>query len=200
MSLLGAEPRRGRAVRIGWRRVAPLAVVLIALGAAAATAVLLAAGFTQPPQTESVASSGGGSCTLTGTTTAPGGTLTVCARYGISGAGRVRLESVLASYRSPDGYSGPYFTVTLIDGVTGVLDDRRSGPARDGDAVQSYRSDFTAFRVSFRAPETMIVTLMDTTYGPNRPFKFPLASVALVLGRPFPCPDPGMADNRIPAC
>src|SRR5580692_9706351 len=99
MSLLGAEPRSGRAVRIGWRRVAPLAVVLIALGAAAATAVLLAAGFTQPPQTESVASSGGGSCTLTGTTTAPGGTLTVCARYGISGAGRVRLESVLASYR-----------------------------------------------------------------------------------------------------
>jgi hypothetical protein len=177
-----------------------LAIALVLVGAVTATAILLAAEFTRRPHNVSTASPSG-SCTLSGTTRAPGGTLTVCAQYGVTGSGLVHVRSVQASYRSPRGYALPYFTVTLANAVTGLSDDRLSGPTEDGNAVRSYSSDFTAFRGPFRAPETMVVTLIVSTYGPSGPFKLPVASVAMVLSRhAFPCPNPAIDDNSIKTC
>jgi hypothetical protein len=86
--------------------------------------------------------------------------MTVCAQYGISPAGHVRLRSALASYHSPNGYSLPRFTVTLADGATGIADDRLSGPLDQGNGARSYETKFTAFRGTLSAPQTLVVTLM----------------------------------------
>lgn len=204
MSALGTNSQTTRSVRAGRKRDIPVAVALILVGALAATAILLSAGFSRRPQGGSTVSTGG-SCTLTGTTRAPGGTMTVCARYGVSGTGRVDLRSVLASYRSSRGYALPHFTVTIDNAVTGVLDDRVSGRTDYANAVRSYGSEFTAIRGSISAPATMVVTLTISTYGPAGPYYLPLASVALVLDRRvFPCPQPGTANpengSSIPVC
>src|SRR5258708_4858092 len=169
---------------------------LILAGAVVTAAIMVGVGFSRHPDYGALAS-GGPSCTLSGTTTALGGTVTVCARYSVSANGQVRIRSVQASYRSANGYSLPRFTMTLTDGATGVLDDRLSGPAGDGDAFESYSSQFTAFggtaaHGSFALGETMVVTLTAAELGVNGPYSLPLASVALVLSRPaFPCPDRG---------
>ena len=173
---------------------------LILAGAVVTAAIMVGLGFSRHPDYGALAS-GSASCTLSGTTTARGGTVTVCARYSVSANGQVRIRSVRASYISANGYSLPRFTATLTDGATGILDDRLSGPVGEGDAFQSYNSQFTAFREpaahgSFALGETMVVTLTVTEYGVNGPYHLALASVALVLSRPaFPCPDPGTGSS-----
>jgi hypothetical protein len=173
---------------------------LILAGAVVTAAIMVGTGFSRRPDYGALAS-GSASCTLTGTTTARGGTVTVCARYSVSANGKVHIRSVRASYSSANGYSLPRFIVTLTDGATGILDDRLSGPAGQGDAFQSYGSQFTAFRGpaargSFALGETMVVTLTVAEDGAHGPYNLILASVALVLSRPaFPCPDPGTGSS-----
>lgn len=175
---------------------------LILAGAVITAAIMVGTGFSRRPDYGALAS-GSASCTLSGTTTARGGTVTVCARYSVSANGKVHIRSVRASYGSPNGYSLPRFTVTLTDGATGILDDRVSGPAGQGDTFQSYSSQFTAFRgpaargsFAFALGETMVVTLTVAEDGANGPYNLALASVALVLSRPpFPCPNPGTGSS-----
>jgi hypothetical protein len=181
------------------RRGIPICIAVVAMVAVVATALLvLAKSITQPPY-RSVAFTGG-ACTLTGVTTSSGGTLTVCAQYSVSGTGRIDLHAVRAFYSSPNGYALPRFTLMFIDEKTGVLDDRMSGPLDDANAIRSYKSEFKAFHGSVSRGEMMIVTLTVERYGTDAPYRLPLASAALVLGRPFRCPDPGTADGNIPAC
>lgn len=180
-------------------RVLP-AFALVLMGAVTAVAILLAAGCSRQPVGRLTASSSR-SCTLTATTSARGGTLTICAQYSVDGAGLVHVRSMLASYRSRRGYTLPYFAVTLTDAVTGAAEARLPSPVDEANAVRSYRSDFTGFRRTFRAPETMVVTLLVTALGPAGPINLPVARVSLVLDRQaFPCPNPGTFDGSIPAC
>jgi hypothetical protein len=185
-------------------RVLLAAITLILMGAVTAIAIVLATGFSEQPPGRLTTSSGR-SCTLTASTKAPGGTLTVCAQYSVSGPGPglVHLRSVVASYRSPGGYTLPKFTVTLANAETGELEARLSSPVDEANAVRSYRSDFTGFNGAFRTPETMVVTVLVTAIGPSGgPVNLPVASVALVLSRQaFPCPNPGTMDgSSIPDC
>jgi hypothetical protein len=182
------------------RYIIPAAITLILVGAVTAIAIVLGAGFSGRPPGSLTASSSR-PCALAATTNAPGGALTVCAQYGVSRAGLVRLRSVLASYRSPRGYTLPYFIVTLADSVTGKPEARLSSAVDEANAVRSYRSELSGFSGAFRAPETLVVTLLATALGPSGPVNLPVASVALVLSRQaFPCPNPGTFDGSIPDC
>jgi hypothetical protein len=181
---------------------------LILAGAVITATIMSGLGFSLRPSF-GLFESAGGPCTLSGTTTARGGTITVCARYSISAAGQVRIRSVRASYSSANGYAIPRFIVTLTNEATGILDERLSGPVDDADAIQSYSAQFTAFRGpgahgSFALGETMVVTLTATDYGAGRPYKLTLASVPLVLSRgAFRCPDPGTSgygNSNVPTC
>jgi hypothetical protein len=155
-----------------------------------------------------------GPCTLTGTTTVQGATVSVCARYSVSAAGRVQIHSVRAIFNAQAGYWAPRFTVILTQGGSGILDDRLSGRADDARLVPSstsqfavmrlvpsYRSQFTALRGpgangSFALGEDMVVALTVKVWGANRPYKVPLASVPLVLRRPaIPGPNPALAGS-----
>jgi len=181
---------------------------LILGGVAIAAAIMVGLGFRPGPSYGTFVSAGG-RCTLTGTTTTRGGTVSICARYSVSATGQVRIRSVRAAYSSRSGYTIPRFTVTLTNGVTGILDDRLSGRDDDTDGIRSYSTQFTAIRGpgahgSFASGETMVVTLTVTEYNAARPYRLALASVPLVLSRPaFPCPDPatgGSGDENIPLC
>jgi hypothetical protein len=181
---------------------------LILAGAAMAAAIMVGLGFRRGPSDGTYVSAGG-QCTLTDTTIARGGKVSICALYSVTATGQVRIWSVRASYSSAGGYDGPRFIVTLTNGATGTLDDRLPGPDDDADGIRSYSSQFTSFRGpgadgSFPLGENMIVTLTVTSYSADRPYQLALAQVPLVLSRPaFPCLEPGTGgsgDSDGPLC
>jgi hypothetical protein len=154
---------------------------LILVGALVTSAVTVGLGFR------------GSSCTLTGSTSAGQGgdarTVSVCARYSVSLAGQVRIHSVQAVLRAAAGYWAPRFTLRLINGATGTLDDRLVEPTVSLGPNPVYTSQFTSFRGpdrdgSFALGETMVIRLKVRTWGPDRAYDAALASLPFVLTRP----------------
>lgn len=76
---------------------------LILACAVVTAAIMVGLGFSRRPNYGAALASGSASCTLSGTTTGRGGTVTVCAQYSVSANGQVHIRSVRASYSSPNG-------------------------------------------------------------------------------------------------